>query len=274
MKSRTEAIAEAIIDIVLDNVMWKKESPYSKLKEYVNNLIVTMYEEQLNTGNVTSSEQMNNTIKLISEKCQELFSEDVIWLIDKLIRDKIKMVGYNINLQEIYYCVIYSLKYYVKGMQVDMIPTISQEGSRIVRRMTSIRDNNVRESGINDIYIVHLHSLVWERIRCEVISHIAAYLTHIIEMIENRCILAMERSVKPKTCKTCKFSFNVSNFLTTFIYLGLVVSSIVFLWRGRSIFEKEQFFVLSIIIVVSFCITYIFNTIVKMLSNRHVDDND
>lgn len=105
-----------------------------------------MYEEQLNTGNVTSSEQMNNTIKLISEKCQELFSEDVIWLIDKLIRDKIKMVGYNINLQEIYYCVIYSLKYYVKGMQVDMIPTISQEGSRIVRRMISIRDNNVRES--------------------------------------------------------------------------------------------------------------------------------
>lgn len=151
MKSRTEAIAEAIIDIVLDNVMWKKESPYSKLKEYVNNLIVTMYEEQLNTGNVTSSEQMNNTIILISEKCQELFSEDVIWLIDKLIRDKIKMVGYNINLQEIYYCVIYSLKYYVKGMQVDMIPTISQEGSRIVRRMTSIRDNNVRESGIYDI---------------------------------------------------------------------------------------------------------------------------
>ena len=38
MKSRTEAIAEAIIDIVLDNVMWKKESPYSKLKEYFNKI--------------------------------------------------------------------------------------------------------------------------------------------------------------------------------------------------------------------------------------------
>ena len=32
MKSRTEAIAEAIIDIVLDNVMWKKRVSLLKVK--------------------------------------------------------------------------------------------------------------------------------------------------------------------------------------------------------------------------------------------------
>lgn len=36
MKSKAEAIAENILNIILDKVMWNGESPYSKLIECVN----------------------------------------------------------------------------------------------------------------------------------------------------------------------------------------------------------------------------------------------
>ena len=41
MKSKAEAIAENILNIILDKVMWNGESPYSKLIECVNRQIAT-----------------------------------------------------------------------------------------------------------------------------------------------------------------------------------------------------------------------------------------
>lgn len=41
MKSKAEAIAENILNIILDKVMWNAESPYSKLIECVNRQIAT-----------------------------------------------------------------------------------------------------------------------------------------------------------------------------------------------------------------------------------------
>lgn len=41
MKSKAEAIAENILNIILDKVIWNGESPYSKLIECVNRQIAT-----------------------------------------------------------------------------------------------------------------------------------------------------------------------------------------------------------------------------------------
>ena len=267
MKSKAEAIAESILNIILDKVMWNSESPYSKLIECVNRQIAIFIEEQLNTGNLTSRVRINGILQRISNICHEHFSDAIIVQIEKSVENEINK-SYNVSdLLVAYNCTISSLKYYAKGLLSDIAPTIHHKECSVLKHKMNLKDGNVCESSINDFYI----SLLEERIRCVVISNTAAYLTHIAEIIENKYVLNTESVVKPHRngCNLC-----ASHILSVALTIGFAIPSTMFLWIGCLKFGKEQLFVLSIVLVCSFCITYIVNTVVKVFSNRHVDDND
>lgn len=268
MKSKAEAIAENILNIILDKVMWNGESPYSKLIECVNRQIATFTEEQLNTGDLTSWVRIKGILKHITDICHEYLSDAIIVQIEKSIENEINKSDDDSDLFDAYSCAISSLKYYAKGLLLDdIVPTVHHNECSVLNHKMSLKDENVCESNINDLFI----SLLLERIHCVVISNMAAYLTRIAEMIENKFVLNTERILKQHRngCSLC-----ASNILTMALTIGLAIPSIIFLWRGDSILVKEQVFVLSIIIVGSFCITYIVNTVVKVFFNRQVDDND